>query len=44
MNFEFDGEKYKQASSQQKAWGQKLISELELKGGERILDLGRAND
>jgi len=40
MAFEFDGEKYKQASSQQKAWGRKLISELEFKGGERILDLG----
>ena len=40
MKFEFDGEKYKQASKQQKAWGKKLIAELEFKGGERILDLG----
>ena len=40
MKFEFDGDKYKLASSQQKAWGKKLISELEFKGGERILDLG----
>jgi len=40
MAFEFDGEKYKLASSQQKAWGRKLIAELEFKGGERILDLG----
>ncbi|HCO95897.1 MAG TPA: methyltransferase type 11 [Phycisphaerales bacterium] len=40
MKFEFDGEKYKQASSQQKVWGKKLIAELEFTGGERILDLG----
>lgn len=40
MAFEFDGEKYKLASSQQKAWGRKLIAKLEFKGGERILDLG----
>jgi trans-aconitate 2-methyltransferase len=40
MKFEFDGEKYKLASNQQKVWGKKLISELEFKGGERILDLG----
>ena len=40
MKFEFDGEKYKRASKQQKAWGKKLISELELRGDERILDLG----
>ena len=40
MSFEFDGEKYKQASSHQKEWGGKLISELSLKGGEKILDLG----
>lgn len=39
-SFEFDGEKYKLASGQQKAWGKKLIAELEFKGGERILDLG----
>ena len=40
MSFEFDGEKYKEASGHQKEWGRKLISELSLKGGERILDLG----
>ncbi len=40
MTFEFDGEKYKRASGQQKAWGKRLISELELAGHERILDLG----
>ena len=40
MKLDFDGEKYKQASSQQKAWGKTLLSELELQGDERILDLG----
>src|SRR5664279_2812486 len=38
--YEFDGEKYPQASAHQKEWGSKLISELRLKGTERILDLG----
>jgi trans-aconitate 2-methyltransferase len=40
MSFEFDGEKYKQASKQQKAWGRKLIAEFQFEGGENILDLG----
>jgi trans-aconitate methyltransferase len=40
MAFEFDGDKYKRASEHQKSWGKKLISEFQLKGGERILDLG----
>lgn len=40
MTFEFDGEKYKKASSHQKEWGAKLISEFEFKGFEHILDLG----
>jgi trans-aconitate 2-methyltransferase len=40
MKLDFDSEKYKLASGQQKAWGRTLISELELTGGERILDLG----
>jgi len=40
MKFEFDGEKYKRASEQQKAWGRKLIAELQFRGGEKILDLG----
>lgn len=38
--FEFDGQKYKQASRHQNEWGIKLISELKLKGTEVILDLG----
>jgi len=40
MALEFDGEKYKQASKQQKAWGRKLIAELQFEGREKILDLG----
>lgn len=40
MAHEFDGEKYEKASAHQKEWGAKLISELALKGNERILDLG----
>lgn len=38
--YEFDGEKYKTASSHQKEWGQSLISQLSLQGNEQILDLG----
>ena len=38
--FEFDGRKYKKASIHQKEWGNTLISELKLKGNERVLDLG----
>jgi ubiquinone/menaquinone biosynthesis C-methylase UbiE len=38
--YEFDGNKYKQASSHQKEWGQKLISETRFAGTENILDLG----
>ncbi len=38
--FEFNGEKYKQASKHQKEWGNSVISELELDGNEIILDLG----
>ncbi len=38
--FEFDGEKYKQASLHQKEWGNSAISALELSGNELILDLG----
>ncbi|MDR1906253.1 MAG: methyltransferase domain-containing protein [Clostridiales bacterium] len=38
--FEFDGEKYRQASKHQKEWGNKLISELNLLGDEEVLDLG----
>lgn len=40
MKLDFDGEKYKRASDQQKAWGRTLICELALRGDERILDLG----
>ncbi len=40
MAFEFDAEKYRLASAQQKAWGKRLIGELDFKGSERILDLG----
>ncbi|MFH2045719.1 MAG: methyltransferase domain-containing protein [Pseudomonadota bacterium] len=40
MAHEFDGKKYEKASAHQKEWGAKLISELELKGNECVLDLG----
>ena len=40
MKLDFDGEKYKLASGQQKTWGRTLIGELALRGDERILDLG----
>jgi trans-aconitate 2-methyltransferase len=40
MTHEFDGKKYEKASTHQKEWGAKLISELSLKGNERVLDLG----
>ncbi len=38
--YEFDPEKYLQASSHQKDWGNRLIDELKLRGDEIILDLG----
>ena len=38
--YDFDGEKYKAASSHQKEWGQSLIAELSLQSNEKILDLG----
>jgi trans-aconitate 2-methyltransferase len=40
MKFEFDGDKYSNASAHQKEWGGWIIKELDLKGNERILDLG----
>jgi len=40
MTYDFDGNQYRQASTHQKEWGAKLISELKLQGHERILDLG----
>lgn len=38
--YEFDGEKYRQASRHQKDWGNQLIGDLTLNGDESILDLG----
>ncbi|MZP43866.1 methyltransferase domain-containing protein [Heliobacterium gestii] len=38
--FEFNGKKYKTASTHQKEWGTGLIAEIPLTGNERILDLG----
>jgi len=40
MTHEFDGKKYEKASDHQKEWGTRLIAELNLKGTERVLDLG----
>lgn len=40
MAHEFDGKKYEKASTHQREWGAKLISELSLNGNERVLDLG----
>jgi trans-aconitate 2-methyltransferase len=40
MPYEFNGEAYKKSSAHQKEWGNKIISELDLKGDEHILDLG----
>jgi ubiquinone/menaquinone biosynthesis C-methylase UbiE len=40
MTFEFDGGKYQKASTHQKEWGAKLISEFTFNGSEHILDLG----
>jgi trans-aconitate 2-methyltransferase len=40
MTHEFDGRRYALASAHQKEWGAKLIAELQLRGTERILDLG----
>lgn len=39
-NFEFDGQKYRQASRHQQAWGDGLISVMDLTGSEDVLDLG----
>ena len=38
--YEFDGEKYKIASTPQKEWGESLISKISIQGNERIMDLG----
>ena len=40
MTFEFDAENYRKASTHQKEWAKRLMSELSLGGNERILDLG----
>jgi len=40
MSFEFDAERYQQASAHQQEWGRRLIAELNLRGDERILDVG----
>ncbi len=40
MAYEFDGRRYRDASVHQKRWGGRIISELPLRGDERILDLG----
>jgi len=40
MPYEFNGEVYKKASTHQKEWGNKIISELNLIGNEHVLDLG----
>ena len=40
MSVEFDGKRYEQTSTHQKEWGTRLIEELNLRGGERILDVG----
>lgn len=37
---EFDGERYRAAAGHQREWGERLIAGLELRGDERILDLG----
>lgn len=40
MSHEFDGQRYAEASSHQREWGERLIGELGLEGAERVLDLG----
>ena len=37
MSFEFDGEKYKKASSHQKEWVNKILGELHFNGTKMIL-------
>ncbi len=37
---EFDGEAYKKSSTHQKEWGNRIISEFQFHGNERVLDLG----
>jgi trans-aconitate 2-methyltransferase len=40
MPYEFDGNKYAEASIHQREWGERIIAELDLQGTERVLDLG----
>jgi len=40
MAYEFDANAYERASAHQKEWGLRLIGELDLRGDERVLDLG----
>lgn len=40
MPVEFDGKRYERTSTHQKEWGTGLIEELNLRGDERILDVG----
>ena len=40
MAYEFDGKRYREASSHQQEWGLRLIQELNVGGTEEILDLG----
>jgi trans-aconitate 2-methyltransferase len=40
MSLEFDPQRYQRASPHQQEWGQRLIAELDLRGHERILDVG----
>jgi trans-aconitate 2-methyltransferase len=40
MSFEFDAQRYQRASAHQQEWGRRLIAELNLRGDERILDVG----
>ncbi len=43
MAYEFSGAKYDKASGHQQQWGERLLAELSLDGGEHILDLGCGN-
>lgn len=38
--YRWDAEAYSQSSSQQKKWGRELLAKLELRGDERLLDIG----
>src|SRR5262245_27956774 len=40
MTFEFDAQYYQRASAHQQEWGRRLIAELDVRGHERILDVG----